>query len=54
MDLGDWQGATTADWRRSMEALNRSTSYEHYLELLVELAADELTTEIESLLDDED
>lgn len=51
MDLGNWEGATAADWRRSMYALNRSTSYEHYLELVQEEAAKELIEEVEKHLE---
>lgn len=50
MDLGDWEDATAADWRRSMNAVNRSTSYEHYLELIAADAAEALVAEIEQHL----
>ena len=50
MDLGDWAEASAADWRRSMDALNKSTSYEHYVQLLLEAATRDLVAEIESEL----
>lgn len=51
MDLGDWAEATAADWRRSMDALNKSTSYRHYVELLTAAAAADLVAEIEQHLE---
>lgn len=50
MDLGNWKFAAPRDWQRSMEALNKSTSYEDYLERITQLAAEELIQEIEESL----